>query len=416
MTYRTLLIAFAACVLPSLVQAQSALSWKEIQSRFLTRNPTLQAGAIGIEESKANEITAFLRPNPTFGLTIDQFQFAPGGQPFRPISNIQFVPTISELWERQHKRPLRRESAELATTGARADQEDLRRTLMFSLRSAFVGVLQAKAMLTLAKANLDYYDKVIALNQERYKAGDISHLDFQRVEIQRVQFESDLANAIVALRTAKIQLMALVNERTPLDRFDVSGEFEYRETALNAEELRRMALENRPDLRSAEVAVHKAQVDNRLAIANGTADPTIGGEYLWNQSVANTIGVNLSIPLRIFDKNQGEKLRTKLEIDRSEKVRDGITATIHRDVDSAYETVESVRVLVRPYQAKYLKESVEIRDLVSFSYEHGNATLLDFLDAQKEYRNTQLAYVNLVGSYYSAMAQLSMAVGQEVNP
>jgi cobalt-zinc-cadmium efflux system outer membrane protein len=182
-----------------------------------------------------------------------------------------------------------------------------------------------------------------------------------------------------------------------------------------------MAMANRPDLRSAETAIEKARADNRLAIANGAADPVLSAWYARNPSFnnpfdSNTLGASVSIPIRIFDKNQGEKARTALEITRTGRLRDALLAGIYRDVDSAYATAESVRTLVRPFRDKYLQESADIRDKVSFSYSQGNATVLEFLDAQKSYRDTQVAYVGLVGSYWSALAQLSLAVGQEVNP
>jgi cobalt-zinc-cadmium efflux system outer membrane protein len=399
----------------------TTLNWAQIKARFLAQNPTMQAGQIGIEEAKANEITAGLRPNPQFTFTTDGLQLTPHAGVWRPFSGVLFTPEVSQLIERQNKRHVRVESARLATSGARTDQDDLERTLLFAVRTAFVNTLQAKALLELSEANLQSYDKVISLNRSRFEDGDISRLDFQRVELQRVQFESDLANARVNLRTAKIQLLALLNDRTAIDDFDATGDFAYKESILLLAELRRAAETNRPDIRSAQTAIEKARVDHRLAIANGTADPVVGGWYSRNPSFNNpfdfnTAGANVSIPIRIFDKNQGEKARTALEITRAQRLHDAVLAGIYRDVDSAYAAVESVRTLVRPYRDKYLVEASEIRDRVSYSYSQGNATILEFLDAQKSYRDTQVAYVGLVGSYWLALAQLSLAVGQEVTP
>ena len=403
-------------ILSPVVFGQSIpMTWEQTKSRFLVQNPSIMAGEINIQEARANEVTAGLRPNPQLGVTLDQIQLLPGGGPWRPLSTTQFAPIVSQLIERQNKRGLRVQSARLATAGTGTDQEDLKRTLMFILRSAFVGTLQARALVDLTEDNLKYYDNVIDVNRERFKAGDISELDFQRVDIQRVQFESDLVTARVNLRTAKIQLLSLLNDRTPVDSFDVTGSFEYQESVHLLPELRQQALRNRPDLRSAANAIEKARADNRLAFANGSADPTVGGEYLWNQGVNNTLGVVLSVPLRIFDRNQGEKERTALEIRRTQSLRNALEANIYRDVDSAWETLESVRVLARPYHDKYLKEAADIREKVSLSYSLGGSTLLDFLDAQRSYRGTQVTYLNLVGSYLSTLAQISLATGQEVN-
>jgi cobalt-zinc-cadmium efflux system outer membrane protein len=401
----------------SKVLAQQTLTWQQVHDKFLAANPTLQAGKLNIQQSKANEITAGLRPNPQLSFITDQYQFFPSGSdPFRPLTSAQMIPTISQLWERKHKRQLRVESARLTTTGTETDTADLQRNLLFNLRDSFNRILQAKSLLELAQENLKYYDRVISVNHERFKAGDISKVDFQRVELQRVQFESDLASPEVNLRTAKIQLIALLNEQTPVDQFDVTGTFDYSEGILLAPELRQTALDSRPDLKSAKTAIERARVDNKLAFANGSADPTLGAEYLWNSSVNNTLGFSMNIPLRIFDRNQGEKARTALEIRRTERLEEGVVAGVFRDLDSAYAQVESVRVLLRPYRQKYLGESQQIRELISFSFSQGGASLLEFLDAQKSYRDTQLAYRNLVGSYLSALAQLSLAVGQEVTP
>jgi cobalt-zinc-cadmium efflux system outer membrane protein len=414
-------LAIAAALAHSLYGQTTVLNWEQIKTRFLSQNPSVLAGQINIEESRANEITAGLRHNPDFTFTTDGFQVTPHEGVWRPLAGVLFTPGVSQLIERQNKRQLRVDSARLATSGAGNDQEDLQRTLLFAARTTFVSTLQAKALGELTQANLQSYDNVISVNRSRFQAGDISELDFQRVELQRVQFESDLANARINLRTAKIQLGALLNDRTPVDDFDVSGDFEYKESIILLPELRQMAVANRPDLRSAQTAIEKAKADNLLAIANGSADPVVGGWYSRNPSFNNpfdfnTIGGNVSIPIRLFDKNQGEKARTALEITRAQRLREALLAGIYRDVDSAYAALESVRTVVRPYRQKYLQESSDIRDKVSFAYSQGNATLLEFLDAQKSYRDTRVAYIGLIGSYWSALAQLSLAVGQEVNP
>jgi cobalt-zinc-cadmium efflux system outer membrane protein len=398
---------------------QTTLTWTQVRDRMLAANSTVAAGDTGIAESRANEITALLRPNPQFNLSADGLQVNRYNGVWRPLSGVVLTPGASYLIEREQKRPLRGDSARLATSGAASDQEDLKRNLTFTARTAYVSLLQAKALLALAEQNIKYYDNVINVNRSRLQAGDISRLDFQRVEIQRVQFESDLANARVNLRTAKIQLLALLEDRTPVEDFDVIGDLNFKEIVLVPAELRQMAIQNRPDLRSAQTAIEKARADNRLAIADGSADPTVSAWYSRNPSFSNpfdnnTIGGSISLPIRIFDRNQGEKARTSLEVQRTQKLKDALAISIYRDVDSALEAVEGVHVLLLPYRDKYLQESAEIREAVSFAFNQGGATLLDFLDAQKEYRDTQVQYVNLEGSLWTALAQLSLTVGQEV--
>ena len=405
---------FFSVILAGNTFAQQALTWQEVRSRFEAANPSLRAGQIGVEESRANETTAYLRPNPNFSILADQIDPFPGGPHHSTFGFLLSVAAVSYLHERQHKRELRLESAQKATGIAVSGQADLERTLIFDLRMAFVQTLQEKAILDLAKENLTYYDHVLDVNRDRYKAGAIAQVDLDRLELQRVQYESDLQTAEVNLRTAKIQLLALLNERTPVEQFDVTGLFDFSREIAPLDDVRQSALDTRPDLRAALESVDKAKTDHRLAVANGSTDPTFGFDVGRNPPIDQYIGFSVSVPLRIFDRNQGEKARTSLEIRRTEQLRDGLTLGILRDVDSAYAQVDSVRALLRPYKQKYLAESAEVRDTVKFAYGSGGASLLDFLDAQKAYRDTQLNFLNLIGSYLSAVNQLNLAVGREV--
>jgi cobalt-zinc-cadmium efflux system outer membrane protein len=395
-------------------QAQHALTWDELKARFESDNPTLRAGKLGVDEFRAQETTADLRPNPNLALTVDQINPFAGGPPHSTFGSLLTVAAASYLHERRHKRELRLESAKGATEIAEDTQADLERTLLFTLRMAFVQALQGKAVLALAKENLAYYDKVLEVNRERYKAGSIAQMDLDRLELQRIQYLADLQTADVNLRTAKIQLLALLNDQTPVDQFDVAGPYEFAEQLASPDEYRRFAMESRPDLKAALRAIDKAETDHRLAIANGSTDPTIGFDVGRNPPIDQYIGFNVSVPLRIFDRNQGEKLRTQIDIDRNRRVADAARAQVYSDVDSAYATVNSTIVLLKPYKEMYLTQAERVRDTVSFAYQHGGASLLDFLDAQKEYRDTELNYLNLIGSYLMAASQMNLAVGREV--
>ena len=401
--------------------SQNALSWQEVRDRFEKVNPSLRAGQIGIDESRAQEITAYLRPNPNMTLTADGTQIYPNQGVWQPLVGTFYSPSFSYLHERQHKRELRRDSAQGATKIAVSSQSDLERTLLFTLRGAFVQTLQQKAIRNLARENLAYYDHLLEVNGERYKAGAIARVDLDRLQLQRVTYESDLQTAEVNLRTAKIQLLTMLNERTPVEQFDVTGPFDFSRQIPPLDEVRQAALDTRPDLRAALEAVDKANTDYRLANANGSTDPTFSAWYTHNGSfnnpfALNTLGLSVSVPLRIFDQNQGEKLRTKLDIDRSQKLMEAMRAQVFSDVDSAHTTVTSTVILLQPYKDRYLEQATRVRDTIAFSYEHGAASLLDFLNAQAQYRSVQVAYLNLVGAYLNAANQLNEAVGREVIP
>ena len=409
-------LLFAAGGLAQTAIPPRALTWQEIQARFRANNPTLLAGKTNIDEARADEITADLRPNPN--LTLGWDQLTPfTANPYRPIWQSYAFWNLDYLHERHHKRELRLASAQESTAIAISTQADLERNLMFNLRDAFDRVLLAKAIVAIAKENLEYYDKEISINRDRFSAGAISKVDFQRVELQRIQFESDLETARVNLRTAKIDLLALVREPAAVDEFDIAGRFEFDESVPGLDNVHQLALASRPDLKAAEQSLEKARTDHRLAIANGSSDPTFTVDIAHQPAPLNTyLGFAVSLPVRVFDRNQGEKLRTELDIGKTAKLRDATEVSALRDVDSAYATLQSALGLLGPYQTKYLKEAEEIRSTVSFAYEHGAASLLDFLDAQKQYRDTQLSYLNLVGACFSAANQLNFAVGREVLP
>jgi cobalt-zinc-cadmium efflux system outer membrane protein len=413
---RLFFMSLAAAVFSTGVFAQQALSWQQVQERFATANPSLLAGQVGIEESRAQEITAYLRPNPILGLTADQLNPFLGGPSHSTFGSVLSVATVSYLHERRHKRELRLESAQDNTKITISGQADLQRNLLFTLRGAFVQILHEKAVLALAKENLSYYDHLLDVNRDRYKAGAIAQVDLDRLEIQRVQYESDLQTAEVTLRTSKIQLLQLLNDRTPVEQFDVTGPYDFSADVQDLTTLRQIAVDTRPDLLSAMQTVEKARNDYQLAVANGSTDPTFSFDAGRNPPIDQYVGVGVTIPLRIFDHNQGEKLRTKLDIQRNERLMEATRAQVFNDVDSAHATLMSTVILLKPYKEHYLPQASRIRDTISFSYEHGAASLLDFLSAQADYRGVQLSYLNLISSYLVAASQLNLAVGREVIP
>jgi len=402
-------------------QPGPALTWEQIKAKFEAANPALRADAMGVEEMKAAEITAFLRPNPTVSFTADQlYPFGPHYDPNigktrnRPLTNALTTGSVSYLYEREHKRNLRQESAKEGTQIAQSEHINLERNLLFNLRSAFVDTLQAKAVLDLARADLEYYDKIIAISRNRLRAGDIAQIDLDRIELFRVQYEVDIQTAIVNLRTAKIQLLQLLNDRTPVEQFDVTGVFDFTENLKPLEDFRQIALDARPDLRAALESLQQAQTNHKLAQANGSIDPTFSVDSGANPPLDPYVGVGVSIPLRIFDRNQGEKKRTQIDIGRNEQLTEATRAQVFSDVDSAYTLVASNIALLGPYKAQYKAQALRVRETVTYSYQHGGASLMDFLNAQSEYRAVQLAYLQLVGSYLTAAGQLNLAVGREV--
>jgi cobalt-zinc-cadmium efflux system outer membrane protein len=406
-------------LVPALASAQQGLTWDQVKSKFEAENPALKADALNVDEMHAAEITAYLRPNPQFTLSADGTQIAPHNGIWQPLSGTDISPNLSYLHERDHKRELRLESAKEGTQISASQHEDLKRTLEFTLRTAFVDTLEAKAVLALARADLEYYDHIIQISRDRFRAGDIAQIDLDRIELQRVQYESELQTGLVNLRTAKIQLLQMLDDRTPVEQFDVTGTFDFSSELKPLDDFRQIATDERPDLRAAIQTIQQSETNHKLAEANGSTDPTYSGWYTYNASTNNinanqTLGASVNIPLRIFDHNQGEKQRTLIDVDKSKQASEATRAQVFSDVDTAYAQVESNIALLNPYKEKYKDQATRVRDTMTYSYQHGGASLMDFLQAQSDYRVVQLAYLQLVGAYLTAAGQLNLAVGREV--
>lgn len=380
-----------------------------------SQNPTLRAQSQSIETSRAGEITAGVRPNPTFQNDTTSATLG-----------------IYQEFEIGGKRHARLESARLATSISRSDFADARRTLIFNVRQAFLGALLAKANRALARENLSSFQKVIDLNRMRFEKGALSGADFLKIQLQMLQFQTDFEDATLALGTAKATLRGLLGGSGLEKEFDVEGDLRAIPFEKGLAELRELALASRPDLQSAETAVAKAASDFRLARANGYPDPTIGASLLhtgneiggpsWFEpfypkgATSNAMGVGVSFPIPLFNRNQGEIARARSEERRARWLAQAARNQVVQDVETAYVSFQSSRERVRLYEETYLLQAKQARDSAEFAYQKGATSILDFLDAERTYRATELAYRKELAGYLTSLAQLESAVGAPVTP
>lgn len=374
-------------------------------------NPTLLAGAQHLAAIHAQEITAGLRQNPV-GIV--------GGQmitlgPDNPNGPDFFQASVQRLFERGGKRALRIDNARATTALTGFQLDDQRRQTDLSVRQAFSRMLYAQAALAISRENLDGYRKTVDLMQVRLDAGSIDRTDFDRVELQLAGFESDLDNAKLTLLQASIALQTLVGIAAPNENFAITGTLDPPAVPATLDELHASALAKRPDLKAAEEQVTANQAAVKLATANGTSDPTIEGEYE-RSGHANTAGANINIPLRIFDRNQGEKERTKYELESSRLALVAARNQVTSDVDSAWAAYQAARTQSDRYRSKYLGEAAHVRDNLEFSYRNGNTTLLDYLSALSDYRQVNLSALNANLQLLLALEQLSYTADTEILP
>lgn len=383
----------------------------------LAHNHSLKAARTQIQQNQAEEITAAIRPNPM--LTYD----AQPGVPLSPgqitgsnFDNFtEFDTGATFTWERGRKRQARMVAARDQTAQTRSLVSDNERTLTFNVAQQFVSVLLAKSTLDFARQDLDGFQQTVDLSETRYKSGAISEGDLLKIKLQLLQFQNDVSSAQLQLVQSLATLREFLGYESVPANFDVVGDLTYTPLHLNKEDLQLMALKQRPDYMAAEQGVTAAQSQYRLAKANGKRD--LFTTFLYSHTAGlSAISFNFGIELPLWDRNQGEIARTRYAITQSQESKAAAEETVMTEVETAYETVGTGRRVVELYQSGYLKQSQESRDISEYAYKRGAASLLDYLDAERSYRSTQLAYRQSLATYMLALEQLREAVGTRSLP
>jgi outer membrane protein, heavy metal efflux system len=383
----------------------------------LTHNHALQATRTAIEQSQAMEITANLRPNPV--LQADS-QFIPIFNPNQfsadTLDNTQqFDIGVGYLFERGHKRQRRLQAARDQTAMTRSQVADAERGLIFNVGQQFIGVLLAESNLQFAQQDLKSFQQTVNIGEERYKAGDISEGDFLKIKLQLLQFQTDLSSAQLAKVQALASLRALLGyDAVPAD-YDVIGDLTYEPVKGNQEDFELLALHNRPDLRAADEGITAAKSQYLLAKANGKQDPDATADYSHTAGISSaSLFFNIGLPF--FDRNQGEIARTRYAITQAEQNRQAVSDAVMTDVINAYQGVRSNDGTVQLYLSGYLKNAQDSRDISEYAYKRGAVSLLDFLDAERSYRATELSYRQSLATYLVSVEQLKAATGTRKLP
>jgi len=378
----------------------------------LAHNHSLKASRTLILQNQAQEITANLRPNPTLGVDT---QFIPFFSP-QDFSGTnldqtqQFDIGLSYLFERGHKRQRRLQAARDQTAVTRAQITDAERTLAFNVGQQFVSVLLAESTLQFALEDLKDFQQTVDISQMQFKAGYIGEGDFLKIELQLLQFQTDVSSARLAKMQALVGLRQFLGyDAVPAD-FDVIGDLAYQPLQIKLEDLQARALRERPDFRAAELGIVAAQSQYLLAKANGKVD--VNGTYDFTHvSGENTGSIFANFELPIFSRNQGEIARTNYALTQAKEQEQSASDIVLSDVANAYEAVKSNDEVVQLYASGYLKQAQDSRAISEYAYKRGAASLLDFLDAERSYRSTQLAYRQALASYMTALEQLKEALG-----
>ncbi len=410
----------APCVMaqnPSSVQGPVRITLDQAIQLALAHNHTLLAARTTIQQSKAEEITANLRPNPVLlgdALFVPFFQPSDMNSAFLDNSS-EFDLGVSYLFERGKKRQHRLRAAQDQTAVTESQVADSERSLAFQVASQFIAVQLAESALDLAQQDLKGFQNTVNISQERYRTGDISEDDLLKIKLQLLQFQTDASQAQLAKVQALSGLRQLLGyDSVPAD-YDVAGSLAYEPLHGNLEDFQAKALATRPDLRAAQQGIAAAQSQYELAKAQGKKDVTAQVNYT-HVSQANTASLFGQIQIPIFDRNQGEIARAGYAITQAQQQEQATAGQVLTDVRGAYEGVESNNEVLQLYQSGYLDEAKEDLDISEYAYRRGAASLLDFLDAERSYRATELGYRQALASYLTALEQLREAVGTRSLP
>ncbi len=398
-------------------QGPVKISLDDAIQRALQHNHALLAARTTIQQSQAEEITANLRPDPVL---LGDAQFLPIFDPSQfnntYLDNLaQFDVGISYLFERGHKRQNRLKAARDLTAQTRSQVADNERQLSFQVAQQFVAVQLAESTLDLAQQDLSSFQNTVDVSQERYRAGDISEDDLLKIKLQLLQFQTDVSQARLARVQALSDLRVLLGYESVPQDYDVAGELDYQQTHGGLEDLQARALENRPDLRAAQQGISAANSQLALQKAIGKRDVTaqINYTHVADTSTASLFG---QVQLPIFDRNQGEIAKAGYAVTQAQETQQATQQQVMTDVLDAFEGLRSNDEVVQLYRSGYLDEAQQDRDISQYAYQRGAASLLDYLDAERSYRATQLAYRQALASYATALEQLREAVGTRSLP
>jgi outer membrane protein, heavy metal efflux system len=418
-----------ACALISPVFGQTgatSITLDEAIQMALEHNHNMLAALTTIQQSQAEEITQNLRPNPTlFG----DWEYLPLGSPatqnpnlYSGLSTGDYLKNntegdigLSYLIERGGKRRDRLQAQKDITAQTRSLVADNGRGLAFQVATLFYNVHLAESTLELAQKDLKSFQETVDISEHQYKAGGISENDYLMIKLQLLQFESDLEQAQLAKVQSLSDLRQLLGYESVSQNYDVADPFEYLPVKGNLEDLQLKALQNRPDLRAAQQGVTAANSQLVLQKAIGKPDVTVQGNYSHVNGI-NAATIYGSIPLPIFNRNQGEVARARFAIIQAQEVEKATNGQALTDVYDAYQGLRSNDKVVSLYISTYLDVATRSRDISEYAYRHGGTSLLNFLDAERSYRATQLAYRQALASYLLALEQLREAVGTRTLP
>ncbi len=411
-----LIIMFASGIRAEESEIPSRLTLEEAIRLATGRNPALKAAQNEVQALEGNRITAGKRLNPAISLQAEDFRISTNPGPFFETQEITL--RFDYEIERGGRRRLRTEAAQQALESQRLSYRDRVRLLTLEVERAFSRAILAKSNLEASHSLLEETERMISLNRVRYEQGEISALELNRIEVEKLRFQDDVFQADLMLRNAKSFLLSLLNAPDLSRDVDVAGTLQVSGPAsepglpprVPLPELLRIAYEHRPDLASRLEEKHRADTETSLQRALRSTNITVGGGYKRNLD-DNTIVYGVTIPLKIFNRNEGEIVRAEAEQMRAVNLVTAVRKEIELSVQQAYNAAEANRQRVEYIETQYMKKAEEASRVTLESYNLGGATLLDYLDAQRAYRDTLRIYNQALFDERMSLYELASSIG-----
>lgn len=403
-----------------LAQAPTApLTLDQAVQEALKANLNLLAERYNLSIADARIVTAGLRPNPVFTTGLDyQDLFAEGFNQENNGGPPEYTARIDWLFERGRKRENRLAVANNAKSVAQLNLLNTTRQLIFDISNAFVDVQAAQGSLSLAQENLKSFNDIADINNLRVKAGDLAPVEYMRSRLAALQFRNAVRQAELKLRTAQNRLRTLLGRPIVAVPPTVVAELRRDTNELAFEEVRQQALTLRPDIQAIGRDQARSQSDIRLQLAQGKVDYTVGFQYhrQYHNSHADAFGLFVQVPLPIFNKNQGEVARATQESQQLGARLRALQNDVTTEVQNAFDTYSTARVQLDSIEREQLPEAQKVREIIQYSYRRGEASFLDFLDAQRAYNDTIQSYNDAKADFARSLYQIDAVTGKVVNP
>lgn len=411
--------ALWSCLLPPALRAES-LTLEQAVAEALANNQALLAERANISVAEARILTARLRPNPVLSAGGDHLpllntRFNEENAAGPPEFNVR----ADFVVERGAKRRHRTEVAQEARAVAELNYRNAARSLVLDVQSAFVDALQARESLALARENLKTMRQIVEINQARLKAGDIAEVELVRSRLAALQFETTLSHWELRLRAALTRLQTLLNRPRPAPGFDVAGELRRDAQVPKLEQALESAKQMRPDLQALQADLVRSRAEVRLQLAQAKVDYTVGAEYRRQQGVngkSNSLGGFLEVSLPVYNRNQGEIARARHEERQAELRLRALEAAVAGEVETAHQQLATARELLDKIESGMLQQAHIVREITEYSYRRGEASLLEFLDAQRAFNETMQGYNEARAEYARSAYLLDAVSGKAVAP